>query len=60
MVLSNVLFNRILYTDIPSLVTASVPAILVMCSSYFLNVGGQVFFWLYPAQEAPRPPSSWR
>ena len=33
-----------IYTDIPSLVTASVPAIMVMCSSYFLNVGGQVFF----------------
>ena len=33
-----------IYTDIPSLVTASVPAILVMCSSYFLNVGGQVLF----------------
>ena len=33
-----------IYTDIPSLVTASVPAIVVMCSSYFLNVGGQIFF----------------
>ncbi len=33
-----------IYTDIPSLVNASVPAMVVMCSSYFLNVGGQVFF----------------
>jgi Na+-driven multidrug efflux pump len=33
-----------IYTDIPSLVSASIPAIVVMCSSYFLNVGGQVFF----------------
>ena len=33
-----------IYTDIPSLVTASVPAIVVICSSYFLNVGGQIFF----------------
>ena len=33
-----------IYTDIPSLVNASIPAIVVMCSSYFLNVGGQVFF----------------
>jgi putative MATE family efflux protein len=33
-----------IYTDIPSLVNASIPAIVVMCSSYFLNAGGQVFF----------------
>jgi Na+-driven multidrug efflux pump len=33
-----------IYTDIPSLVSASIPAIVVMCSSYLLNVGGQVFF----------------
>ncbi|MBQ7020173.1 MAG: MATE family efflux transporter [Bacteroidales bacterium] len=33
-----------IYTDIPDLITASVPAMIVMCSSYFLNVGGQVFF----------------
>ena len=33
-----------IYTDIPDLVTSSVPAMVVMCSSYFLNVGGQVFF----------------
>ena len=33
-----------IYTDIPDLVTASAPALIVMCSAYFLNVGGQVFF----------------
>ena len=33
-----------IYTDIPELIAASVPAVVVMCSSYFLNVGGQVFF----------------
>ena len=33
-----------IYTDIPDLVTASVPAIIVMCTSYFLNIGGQIFF----------------
>ena len=33
-----------IYTDIPDLITASVPALIVMCSAYFLNVGGQVFF----------------
>ena len=33
-----------IYTDIPDLVTASVPALVIMCSSYFLNVGGQVYF----------------
>ncbi len=33
-----------IYTDIPDLVAASAPAIIVMCSSYFFNVGGQVFF----------------
>ena len=33
-----------IYTDIPDLITASVPAMVVMCSSYFLAVGGQVFF----------------
>ena len=33
-----------IYTDIPSLIDASVPAIIVMCSSYFINVAGQVFF----------------
>ena len=33
-----------IYTDIPDLITASVPAMVVMCSSHFLAVGGQVFF----------------
>lgn len=33
-----------IYTDIPSLVSASVPAMIVMCTSYFFNIGGQVFF----------------
>jgi len=33
-----------IYTDIPDLVTASVPALIVMCSSYFINVTGQVLF----------------
>ncbi len=33
-----------IYTDIPDLVHAAVPALVVMCSSYFVNVGGQVFF----------------
>ena len=33
-----------IYTDIPDLIHAAVPSIIVMCSSYFLAVGGQVFF----------------
>ncbi len=33
-----------IYTDIPDLILASVPSMVVMCSSYFLSVGGQVFF----------------
>ncbi len=33
-----------IYTDIPDLITASVPAMIVMASSYFVNVGGQIFF----------------
>ena len=33
-----------IYTDIPDLVTASVPAMVVMCSSYFLNVCCQLLF----------------
>ena len=33
-----------IYTDIPELVHASVPALVVMCSSYFIAVGAQVFF----------------
>ena len=33
-----------IYTDIPDLIQASAPAIIVKTSSYLLNVGGQVFF----------------
>ena len=33
-----------IYTDMTSLIDASVPALIVMCTSYFINVGGQVFF----------------
>ena len=33
-----------IYTDIPDLIQASAPAIIVMTSSYLLNVGGQVYF----------------
>ena len=33
-----------IYTDIPSLIKASVPSVLVMTSAYFLNVGGQIYF----------------
>ena len=33
-----------IYTDIPDLIHASVPALVVMLSSYFLAVGGQVLF----------------
>lgn len=33
-----------IYTDIPSLITASVPALIVMSTSYLFNTGGQVFF----------------
>ena len=33
-----------IYTDIPSLVTASVPALMVMACSYIFNAGGQVLF----------------
>ena len=33
-----------IYTDIPDLIRASVPSIVVMTSSYLFNVGGQVFF----------------
>jgi putative MATE family efflux protein len=33
-----------IYTDIHDLIIASVPAMVVMCSSYFLAVGGQIFF----------------
>ena len=33
-----------IYTDIPDLILAAVPSLVVMCSSYFLAVGGQIFF----------------
>ena len=33
-----------IYTDIPDLIHASVPAIIVMTSAYLLNVGGQIYF----------------
>ena len=33
-----------IYTDITGLIHASVPALIVMCSSYFISVGAQVFF----------------
>ena len=33
-----------IYTDIPDLIKASVPAVVVMCTSYAFNIGGQVFF----------------
>ena len=33
-----------IYTDIPDLIEAAAPALVVMASSYLLNVGGQVFF----------------
>jgi Na+-driven multidrug efflux pump len=33
-----------IYTDIPDLVKASIPAIIVMTSSYLINIPGQVVF----------------
>ena len=33
-----------IYTDIPSVIEASAPALTVMACSYLFNVGGQVFF----------------
>jgi Na+-driven multidrug efflux pump len=33
-----------IYTDIPGLISDSIPAMVVMLSSYFLGVGAQVFF----------------
>ena len=33
-----------IYTDIPALIAASAPALIVMSTSYLFNVGGQVFF----------------
>ena len=33
-----------IYTDIPAVIAASAPALIVMSTSYLLNVGGQVLF----------------
>ena len=33
-----------IYTDIPAVIAASAPALVVMSTSYLFNVGGQVFF----------------
>ncbi len=33
-----------IYTDIPDLIEASVPAIIVMATSYFINIAGMVYF----------------
>ena len=33
-----------IYTNIPDLITAAAPALIVLASSYILQVGGQVFF----------------
>ena len=33
-----------IYTDIPAVIAASAPALIVMSTSYLFNVGGQVFF----------------
>lgn len=33
-----------IYTDIPDLAAASVPTLIVMCTSYFINTGAQIFF----------------
>ena len=33
-----------IYTDIPAVISASAPALIVMSTSYLFNVGGQVFF----------------
>ena len=33
-----------IYTDIPDLIAAASPALIVMSTSYLFNVGGQVFF----------------
>ena len=33
-----------IYTDIPDLIKASAPSIIVMTSAYLVNVGGQVYF----------------
>lgn len=47
MILIFCLFPNLLiriYTDIPDLITAAVPSVIVMCTSYLVNIGGQVFF----------------
>ena len=33
-----------IYTDIPDLITATIPSMIVMCSAYALTVGGIIFF----------------
>lgn len=33
-----------IYTDIPDLVTASIPALLVLCSHYILSIPGNIYF----------------
>ena len=33
-----------IYTDIPDVIRASVPALIVMSTSYFINIAGQVLF----------------
>lgn len=33
-----------IYTDIPDLIPATIPALVVMCSSYLLTIGGMVLF----------------
>lgn len=33
-----------IYTDIPEITLAAIPSLIVMSTSYLLNVGGQVFF----------------
>lgn len=33
-----------IYTDIPDLIAASVPSLIVMTTSYLINAGGQIFF----------------
>ena len=33
-----------IYTDIPDLVTTTIPSMAVMCSSYIFTVGGMIFF----------------
>ena len=47
-----------IYTDIPGLVSASVPALIVMCSSYLFQVPGMVFFQRCREPEAQRQHSA--